>query len=242
MSISILPNNQSNVSKKEQVQNMFDEIAPKYDFLNHLLSFNIDKIWRKNVLKILRPSQPKYILDVATGTADLAIALAALQPTEIIGMDLSRKMLDAGQLKIENKQLEKIITLEQGDSEQLKYNTNQFDAVTVAFGVRNFEHLEKGLAEINRVLKPNGTFVILEFSKVKVFPLKQLYQFYSRYIMPAVGKFFSSSTNAYSYLPNSVEVFPEGEELCLILQRVGFKNIVCKPQTFGVATIYIAQK
>ncbi len=242
MSISILPNKDSNVSKKMQVEHMFDDIALKYDFLNHVLSFNIDKLWRKKVRSIIEQKNAKKILDVATGTADLAITLASLPQRNITGIDISKNMLAVGQKKIEERKLTSQIQLQQADSENLPFDTNTFEAVTVAFGIRNFENLEKGLHEIKRVLQPNANLVILEFSKVKKFPFKQLYHLYARYIMPSVGKLFSKSAIAYTYLPNSVEVFPEGEQLCLILQHIGFKNIVCKPQTFGVATIYIAEK
>jgi demethylmenaquinone methyltransferase/2-methoxy-6-polyprenyl-1,4-benzoquinol methylase len=230
------------LGKKQQVENMFDGIAHNYDFLNRLLSFRIDVLWRNRVIKMLKPFKPQRILDVATGTADLAIALQKLNPQSVIGIDISAGMLAIGQQKIEQKKLNNNITLQKADSENLPFEDNYFDAVTVAFGVRNFENLEKGLSEIRRVLKPDGQFIILEFSKVKVFPLKQLYHFYFRYITPFVGRIFSKSNQAYTYLPNSVAVFPEGEEMCVILQKVGFKQPLCKHVSFGIASIYQSKK
>lgn len=242
MGTKIVPDQYSELSKKEQVEQMFDGIAHKYDFLNRLLSFRIDVLWRNRVIKLLKPYNPKVILDVATGTADLALTLAKLNPDKIIGIDISAGMLEYGRQKVNHKNLQGLITLQQADSENLPFESNHFDAVTVAFGVRNFENLDKGLAEIYRVLKPGGQFIILEFSKVKVFPIKQLYAFYFRYITPWVGKLFSKSSNAYTYLPNSVAVFPEGEEMCVILQKTGFKQPVCKSVSFGIASIYHCQK
>lgn len=242
MGTNIVPDQNSALSKKEQVEHMFDGIAGKYDFLNRLLSFRIDVIWRNKVVNLLKNKQPQYILDVATGTADLAIALCKLKPTKITGLDLSAKMLEIGQQKIESLQVHNVIELVKGDSENLPFESNSFDAVTVAFGVRNFENLQKGLSEIHRVLKPGGTFIILEFSKVKTFPIKQFYHFYFSYITPMVGKLFSRDSKAYTYLPNSVQVFPEGEEMCVILQSIGFNKPVCKPLTFGISSIYHSTK
>ncbi len=242
MGTSIVPDQHSELGKKQQVENMFDGIAHNYDFLNRLLSFRIDVLWRNRVIKMLKPFKPQRILDVATGTADLAIALQKLNPQSVIGIDISAGMLAIGQQKIEQKKLNNNITLQKADSENLPFEDNYFDAVTVAFGVRNFENLEKGLSEIRRVLKPDGQFIILEFSKVKVFPLKQLYHFYFRYITPFVGRIFSKSNQAYTYLPNSVAVFPEGEEMCVILQKVGFKQPLCKHVSFGIASIYQSKK
>ncbi len=221
---------------------MFDGIAHKYDFLNRLLSFRIDVLWRKKVIGILRPFKPQQILDVATGTADLAIALSALQPQKIVGIDISANMLEIGRQKISKLEADQLITLQKADCENLPFEANSFDAVTVAFGVRNFENLNKGLSEILRVLRPGGNLVILEFSKVKKAPLKQFYHFYFRYVTPAIGKLFSNSATAYTYLPNSVQVFPEGEEMCVILQNVGFKKVTCKSLSFGIASIYHCQK
>lgn len=221
---------------------MFDSIAPRYDLLNRILSLRIDTLWRKKVRKLLAPHAPKKILDIATGTGDLAIELAKLQPNQIIGVDLSQQMISFGNKKLKSKSLDNLITLEKGDSENLRFENDRFDAITVAFGVRNFENLEKGLNEIYRVLKPQKQFIILEFSKVKTFPIKQLYHFYFRYVTPMVGKLLSKNQDAYSYLPNSVAAFPEGEEMCLILKKIGFKNVVCKSLTFGVASIYYSEK
>lgn len=242
MGTSIVPDSESSLSKKEQVEQMFDAIAGKYDFLNRLLSFRIDVLWRKKVVDLLRPLSPAEILDVATGTGDLAIALSALKPKKIIGLDLSHHMLEAGRQKIANKKLGTLIEMVKGDSENLPFEDNRFDAVTVAFGVRNFENLEAGLREIYRVMKPGATFIILEFSKVKIFPVKQFYHLYFSYITPMIGKLFSKDQKAYSYLPNSVQVFPEGEDLCVILQSIGFKNPVCTPLSFGISSIYHCTK
>ncbi|HOZ52477.1 MAG TPA: bifunctional demethylmenaquinone methyltransferase/2-methoxy-6-polyprenyl-1,4-benzoquinol methylase UbiE [Chitinophagaceae bacterium] len=238
MGTKIVPDSNSALSKKQQVENMFDGIAGKYDFLNRLLSFRIDVIWRNQVVNLLKKSNPQSILDVATGTADLAIALNKLNPKKIIGLDLSNNMLEVGRIKVADRNLTQTIELVKGDSENLPFENDTFDAVTVAFGVRNFENLTKGLSEIHRVLKPGGQFIILEFSKVKTFPIKQFYHLYFRYITPMIGKLFSNDNKAYTYLPNSVQVFPEGEEMCVILQTTGFKKPVCKPLSFGISSIY----
>lgn len=242
MGTSVVPDANSGLSKKQQIENMFDGIAHKYDFLNRLLSFRIDTLWRKRVIRLLKPFAPRHILDVATGTADLAIALTALKPESITGIDISAGMLEIGRQKVALKENTKMIRLQKADSENLPFDEGTFDAVTVAFGVRNFENLGKGLSEIYRVLTPGGQFVILEFSKVKKFPLKQFYHLYFRYITPAIGKLFSNSSTAYSYLPNSVQVFPEGEEMCVILQKTGFKKVVCTSLSFGIASLYHCQK
>jgi demethylmenaquinone methyltransferase/2-methoxy-6-polyprenyl-1,4-benzoquinol methylase len=240
--MQVVPNSSSADSKKTQVENMFDDIAPRYDLLNRILSLRIDTLWRKRVRKLLAPHNPKKLLDIATGTGDLAIELAKLNPEEIVGLDLSAEMLSYGEIKIKDRKLDHLISMQKGDSENLTFQDNTFDAITVAFGVRNFENLEKGLNEIHRVLKPKKHFIILEFSKVKTFPFKQLYHVYSRYIIPTIGKLLNQSKEAYSYLPNSVAVFPEGEEMCLILNKIGFKNVTCKKLTFGVASIYYCEK
>jgi demethylmenaquinone methyltransferase/2-methoxy-6-polyprenyl-1,4-benzoquinol methylase len=242
MSISVLPDQQSDLNKKKQIENMFDEIAHKYDFLNRFMSLRVDVLWRKKVIRLLKPSQPKLILDVATGTADLAIALQELNPDKVVGLDLSEQMLHFGREKVNEKNLQHKIELVKGDSENLPFADNTFDAVTVAFGVRNFENLEKGLKEIQRVLKPGGQFIILEFSKVKMFPFKQFFGFYFRYITPRIGKFISQSSRAYTYLTNSVAVFPEGEEMCVILQQQGFKKTQCHTLSLGIASIYHSEK
>lgn len=242
MGTQVVPDIHSDAGKKEQIEGMFDDIAPQYDFLNRLLSFRIDVLWRKQVRRIVAAYHPQEILDVATGTGDLAIELSTLQPRKIVGADLSANMLAVGIEKIKQKKLSHIIDMVKTDAEHMPFRNEQFDAVTVAFGVRNFENLQLGLAEIKRVLKPGAPLVILEFSKVKMFPLKQLYHAYFRYITPLIGKLFSKSRNAYTYLPNSVAVFPEGEEMCVILQNTGFKQATCKPVSFGIASIYIAIK
>lgn len=230
-------------SKKTQVAEMFDNIARRYDFLNRLLSLGIDKSWRKKAINQLQDLQPKYILDVATGTADVALETARrLHPDKIIGLDISAEMLHIGQEKIAKQGMSKVIELVQGDSENLPFADNTFDAITVAFGVRNFENLEKGLSEMNRVLKQGGKLVILEFSKPHTFPFKQLFQFYFRNILPIVGKWTSQDPRAYSYLFESVQVFPEGEQFLNILQKNGYKTSKCIPLTLGVCSIYTAEK
>lgn len=236
--MAALPNKNSAQSKKGQVEEMFDNISPKYDFLNHLLSVNIDKIWRKKAVNKLKAVHPKKILDIATGTGDFAIALTKLGDVQITGIDISEGMISIGRKKIEKKQLTKNIELLKADSENLPFNADEFDAATVGFGVRNFEHLEKGLAEILRVLKPGGKFMILEFSKPRKAPFKQFYYFYFTKILPLVGRLVSKDSNAYTYLPESVNEFPDGESFLTILAKVGFEKNKCFPQTFGIASIY----
>jgi demethylmenaquinone methyltransferase/2-methoxy-6-polyprenyl-1,4-benzoquinol methylase len=221
---------------------MFDNIAPKYDFLNRLMSLGIDIQWRKKVIQRLQAARKGQFLDVATGTADLAIMLASLQPKKVIGIDISQQMLNKGDEKIIEANVQDIVSLQKADSENLPFADNTFDAATVSFGARNFENLDKGLGEMYRVLSPGGILIILEFSKVKVFPLKQLFAFYFRYITPTIGKIFSKNNTAYSYLPESVAAFPEGEEMCSILHKIGFKNSTCTPLSFGIASIYQATK
>jgi demethylmenaquinone methyltransferase/2-methoxy-6-polyprenyl-1,4-benzoquinol methylase len=228
--------------KKEKVRSMFNDIAPKYDFLNHFLSAGIDKLWRKKVRKILLPEKPETILDVATGTGDLAVELAKLKPKSIIGIDIAADMLEVGKEKIKRKNLDKIIKLQVGDSEKINFPDNYFDAVTVAFGVRNYENLQKGLKEMNRVMKIGGKTVILEFSKPRNFPVKNVYNFYFKHILPQLGRFFSKNDEAYSYLPDSVSKFPEGENFINQLINAGFKNPSQQRLTFGIATIYTATK
>ena len=239
---SIVPNEGSKVNKKLQVEQMFDNIAPKYDFLNRLMSLGIDIQWRKKVIQRLQAARKGQFLDVATGTADLAIMLASLQPKKVIGIDISQQMLNKGDEKIIEANVQDIVSLQKADSENLPFADNTFDAATVSFGARNFENLDKGLREMYRVLSPGGILIILEFSKVKVFPLKQLFAFYFRYITPTIGKIFSKNNTAYSYLPESVAAFPEGEEMCSILHKIGFKNSTCTPLSFGIASIYQATK
>ncbi len=235
-------NNQTNNGKKEQVRSMFNSIAHRYDFLNHFLSMGIDKIWRKQVVKILGTFNPQRILDLATGTGDLAIAISKLQPKEIIGADISDNMLEVGKQKVAAKNLSHIISLENGDSENLRFETNYFDAITVAFGVRNYENLNKGLKEMHRVLHPNGKVVILEFSMPQKFPVKQIYKFYFKSILPFVGRIVSKDPGAYTYLPESVEQFPYGDNFLNEMQKAGFRNTFCKPLSFGIASIYVGDK
>ncbi|MCW8939804.1 MAG: bifunctional demethylmenaquinone methyltransferase/2-methoxy-6-polyprenyl-1,4-benzoquinol methylase UbiE [Flavobacteriales bacterium] len=221
---------------------MFNNISHKYDFLNHFLSLGIDILWRKKAVKMLAFHQPKKILDIATGTADFAIEALKLNPEEIIGIDISEGMLNVGKEKIKKKGVDNIISLEFGDSENLRFETAYFDAYTVAFGVRNFENLEKGLTEMLRVLKPNGTGIILEFSKPRKFPIKQLYNFYFNKILPGIGKMVSKDTAAYTYLPESVYAFPDGEDFVQLLKKIGYKNAKATTLLFGIATIYKASK
>jgi len=238
----ITPYSNSAKGKKVQVAEMFDNIAPKYDFLNHFLSFGIDKVWRKNAIRLVMKHSPVRILDVATGTADFAIESLKTGAKEIVGVDISEEMLTVGRAKIEALGAENRITLQKGDSEDLAFADNSFDAVTVAFGVRNFENLPVGINEIFRVLKPEGIVCILEFSKPKKFPVKQFYTFYSFYILPFFGRLFSKDRSAYRYLPESVENFPDGEEFLSILVKCGFKQTKQYRQTFGVTTIYTGIK
>lgn len=242
MAHKITPYKDSSLSKKEQVAQMFETISGNYDNLNRVISFGIDVKWRKKVLKMVGESNPKTILDIATGTGDLAILMAKTKADKIIGLDISAGMLEVGVQKIAAKNLTKTIEMVLGDSENMPFEDNYFDAITVAFGVRNFEHLEKGLAEILRVLKPNGTFVILETSVPDKTPYKQGYQLYSNHILPLIGKLFSKDDAAYGYLSESAAAFPYGEKLNNILRKIGFIDVEALPQTFGVATIYSASK
>jgi demethylmenaquinone methyltransferase/2-methoxy-6-polyprenyl-1,4-benzoquinol methylase len=242
MSKSVTPYKDSSLGKKEQVAQMFDNISGNYDGLNRVISFGTDVKWRKKVLAMVSSKNPDTILDIATGTGDLAILMTKTNANKIVGLDISAGMLDVGRKKIEQKKLSNKIEMVLGDSENIPFEDNSFDAITVAFGVRNFETLEKGLAEILRVLKPNGIFVILETSVPKKFPFKQGYYFYTKNILPLIGKLFSKDNSAYSYLSESASVFPYGEALNNILRKVGFIDVVAMPQTFGVATIYSASK
>ena len=242
MSKIITPYKDSNLGKKEQVTQMFDAISGNYDGLNRVISFGIDIKWRKKVLALVAAKKPEIILDIATGTGDLAILMAQTNAKKIIGLDISAGMLNIGIEKIAAKKLDKTIEMIIGDSENMPFNDNHFDAITVSFGIRNFETLEKGLTEILRVLKPNGIFVILETSNPTKTPFKQGYNFYTKSILPLIGKLFSKDNVAYGYLSESAQNFPFGEVLNNILRKVGFIDVVAMPQTFGVATIYVASK
>lgn len=240
--MTVAPYQDSDKNKKEQVEQMFDNIAPKYDFLNHFLSLGIDKLWRKKAVRILSTFQPKRILDVASGTGDFAITTARLKVDEIVGFDLSEQMLKVGEEKVRKLGLEKLIKFKKGDSEAMPFDNDEFDAITVAFGVRNFEHLQEGLDEFLRVLKTDGVAIILEFSKPRYFPFKQLYRFYFFHILPLVGRMVSKDASAYSYLPESVMAFPDDQVMLKILRDTGFRKVSQKRLTLGIATIYIAQK
>ncbi len=242
MSKKIIPYQNSDLSKKGQVEKMFNNISKEYDILNRVISFGIDVSWRKKIVKILKSKNPSTILDVATGTGDLAIAMVKTNAQKIIGLDISKGMLDVGIEKIKDRNLNNTIEMVIGDSENLKYENDFFDAVTVSFGVRNFESLDSGLSEIFRVLKPKGSLVILETSNPTKFPFKQFYRFYSKFILPSIGKIFSKDKVAYNYLSESSAEFPYGEKFNNILKKIGFTNVVDFPQTFGVATIYVASK
>lgn len=242
MADQINPYKDSNLGKKQQVEQMFDTISGNYDSLNRMISLGTDQGWRRKVLKMVSDTNPESILDIATGTGDLAILLSKSNAKRIVGLDLSAGMLEVGKSKVSALGLQNKIEMIQGDSENLPFQDNTFDAITVAFGIRNFENLEKGLSEILRVLKPNGIFVILETSVPTKFPFKQGYNFYMKTFMPLMGKVFSKDQKAYEYLSESAKNFPYGEKLNAILQKVGFKNVKHNPQTMGVATIYSASK
>ncbi|MDG1518228.1 MAG: bifunctional demethylmenaquinone methyltransferase/2-methoxy-6-polyprenyl-1,4-benzoquinol methylase UbiE [Flavobacteriales bacterium] len=229
-------------SKKEQVAKMFNNIAPKYDLLNHTLSMGIDILWRKKAVKILKKLQPKKVLDIACGTGDFAIEDLKSGATEVIGLDISKGMVDVGIEKVNKKGLASKVSLRVGDSENILFEENSFDGITVGFGVRNFENLEKGLSEMHRVLNPEGQLIVLEFSKPKYFPIKQLYFFYFKFILPKIGKLVSKDQTAYTYLPDSVNAFPDGKKFTDILEKVGFKSTKIIPCSFGIASIYVGTK
>jgi demethylmenaquinone methyltransferase/2-methoxy-6-polyprenyl-1,4-benzoquinol methylase len=240
---TVVPYKKSVLSKKQQVATMFDDIAFRYDFLNRFLSGGIDTGWRKKAIRKLSSLQPKRILDVATGTADMPILESAiLQPEKITGIDISNGMLDIGRKKIESLGLTGSIELLNGDCETINFADNTFDAVTVAFGVRNFEDLEKGLSEIKRVLKPGGKLIVLEFTKPKIIGIKQAYNLYMNWLTPAIGKLFSKNRNAYKYLNESIKKFPEGKNFTSILNNLGYRNTYCKPLTLGICSIYCGEK
>ena len=240
--MTTLPDKFSEQSKKDQVEEMFNDISPRYDLLNHLLSANIDKLWRRNAIQKLKPQKPKLILDIATGTGDFAIAATRINHAKVIGIDISEGMLEVGRRKLKKKKLTESIELLKADSENIPFDNDKFDAAIVGFGVRNFENLKKGLTEINRVLKPGGVFYVLEFSKPVKSPYKQIYQFYFTKILPFIGRIISKNSSAYTYLPESVNEFPDGELFLTILAEVGFVKNKFFQQTFGIASIYEAYK
>lgn len=242
MSKKVTPYKKSGDSKKVQVTEMFDTISGNYDGLNRVISFGIDIKWRNRVVAILQKKQPQTILDIATGTGDLAIKMVKTGAKKIVGLDISKGMLEVGISKINKKKLATTIEMLVGDSENLPFPNNSFDAITVAFGVRNFENLNLGLAEIYRVLKPSGTFVVLETAVPDKTPFKQGYSLYTKYVLPAIGRIFSKDQSAYAYLSESAAVFPYGENFNNILKKIGFIGVENKPQTFGVASIYVATK
>lgn len=238
----VKPYNKLDKSKKEEVAEMFDNISAKYDFLNHFMSLGIDHLWRKKAINMLKSSKPKKIIDLATGTGDFAIAALKLNPEKVVGVDISNGMLDKGREKMKKRGKENIVSMVYGDSEDLPFKDNEFDALTVGFGVRNYENLEKGLAEMLRVINVGGTAVILEFSKPKKFPIKHLFGFYSKYVIPTLGKTISKDNSAYEYLPESVAAFPEGQDFLDILNKVGYKNTKARLVSGGIATIYTGTK
>lgn len=224
--------------KREQVEAMFDAIAPRYDLLNRVLSLGIDQRWRKKAIARLRGDRPQRILDVATGTADLALLAATLDPDRVVGIDISEEMLRVGREKVARRGLEDRIVLRRGSAEKIPFSDHQFDAALVAFGVRNFEDLNQGLSDIHRVLRPGGLLVVLEFSQPRAFPVKQLYRFYSRHILPRIGRTVSHDDGAYQYLPDSVAAFPDGEAFLSRLRGAGFTELAWHPLTFGIASLY----
>ncbi len=242
MGTKVKPYNKANASKKEEVEEMFDNISGKYDFLNHFLSLGIDKLWRKKAVKILKEFQPKVIMDMATGTGDFAVEALKLNPERVVGVDISNGMLEVGRKKMKKKGAEKIVEMVQGDSENLTFEDATFDAFTVGFGVRNFQNLDAGLTEMLRVLKPGGIGLILEFSKPKKFPVKQYFKFHSKYIIPTIGKAISKDKAAYKYLPESVAAFPGGQAFMNIMSDVGYNNVKSKIVGGGIATIYYGIK
>lgn len=240
--MTVVPYKEDHASKKQQVARMFNSISARYDLLNHLLSAGVDVYWRRKAISQLRKLKPGLILDVATGTGDFAIEALSLNPQKVIGVDISDGMLEIARKKIQQRKMGDRISIEKGDSEKLPFQENMFDAVIVAFGVRNFEDLEKGLADMLRVLKPGGKAVILEFSKPDRFPFKQFYGFYFKYIVPLIGRWVSRDDSAYNYLPESVHAFPRGATFTGILSRLGYKEASCQRLTFGICSIYTGTK
>ncbi len=240
--MTVVPYKESTAGKREQIATMFDNVSANYDFLNHFLSAGIDFYWRKQAVKILKADSPKTILDIATGTGDFAIEALSLKPEKIIGVDISEGMLAVGREKIKKMGQEQIITLQTGDSQALAFADNSFDAVMASFGVRNFENLLAGLTDMCRVLKTGGTCVVVEFSKPKSFPFKQFYNFYFRYILPTIGRLVSKDASAYTYLPESVQAFPDGQDFLNIYEAAGFRQTRCITLTFGICSIYVGKK
>jgi demethylmenaquinone methyltransferase / 2-methoxy-6-polyprenyl-1,4-benzoquinol methylase len=240
--MQVIPYKDQQGTKKEQVAQMFNSIAKRYDFLNHFLSMGIDKIWRRKAISKLKGRQITRLLDIATGTGDFAISASKIKNVIIDGIDISEQMLAVGRKKIEKKELQHRIIFHTGDSENIQFPDNSFEAITVAFGVRNFENLEKGLSEMFRVLKPGGIAVILEFSKPKRFPVKQLYNFYFKHILPLLGRMVSKDSSAYTYLPESVNQFPDGGNFIDKLKEAGYTKCNYNSLTFGIASIYIGEK
>ncbi len=240
--IEVKPYKDIQSSKREQVEQMFDSIAPRYDFLNRFLSMGIDQLWRKKAINSLREINPKQILDVATGTGDLALAALKLNPDFVTGIDISNEMLKVGRRKVDAKQLSAKISLIQADSNALPFEDNKFDAITVAFGVRNFEFLQQGINQMYRVTRKGGKIAVLEFSKPQQIPFKQLYNFYFKFILPTWGRLISNNKTAYTYLPESVQHFPEGEAFAGYLKNAGYQHIHISPLTFGICTLYTAIK
>ena len=236
------PYQQSRSSKKNQIEKMFDKISDDYDFLNWIITFNNHKRWKNNILSIAKKLNPTKALDIATGTADIAIKLGSIPNCEVVGVDISEQMLNIGRNKIRKKNLQKSVSLQNGDAENLNYNDNFFDLITIGFGVRNFQDLEKGLGESFRVLKPNGAMIVLETSVPENKIIRLLYSFFTRTYIPLMASIFSKDKLAYTYLLNSAESFPSGEKFKKILEKVGFKNISIRPKLFGSSTIYIASK
>ncbi len=236
------PYQKSRSSKKNQIEKMFDKISDDYDFLNWIITFNNHKRWKNNILSIAKKLNPTKALDVATGTADIAIKLGSIPNCEVVGVDISEQMLNIGRNKIRKKNLQKSVSLQNGDAENLNYNDNFFDLITIGFGVRNFQDLEKGLGESFRVLKPNGALIVLETSVPENKIIRLLYSFFTRMYIPLMASIFSKDKLAYTYLLNSAESFPSGEKFKKILEKVGFKNISIRPKLLGSSTIYIASK
>lgn len=239
--MSIKPYN-TDKTKKEEVAEMFDNISPKYDFLNRFLSMGIDISWRKKTVKKVKESGAKYVLDAATGTGDLAIMMAQNGIPRIVGTDISKGMLEVGKNKVAKAGLQESVSLQIADGENLPFPENSFDAITIAFGIRNFENVEKGLESFYKVLKPGAHLYILEFSKPDTFPVKQAYHFYFTYILPLWGKMVSKDAKAYTYLPESVKAFPDGKAFLDLMQKAGFKECTQSKLSFGISSIYQAKK